>query len=76
MSAKDETGNVFAYNTIDFIWRAGGIAIYGGDGFNIYNNYICDTFMASGIHLNTTFDGYKFNNTKNIKNPILNERSK
>ena len=23
--------------------------------------------MASGIHLNTTFDGYKFNNTKNIK---------
>ena len=41
LSAKDETGNVFAYNTIDFIWRAGGIAIYGGDGFNIYNNYIC-----------------------------------
>ena len=67
LSAKDETGNVFAYNTIDFIWRAGGIAIYGGDDFNIYNNYICDTFMASGIHLNTTFDGHKFNNTKNIK---------
>ena len=63
---KDESGNVFAYNTIDFIWRAGGIAIYGGDGFKIYNNYICDMFMAAGIHLNTTFDGYKFSNTRNI----------
>lgn len=42
-------GNVFAYNTIDFIWRAGGIAIYGGDNFKVYNNYICDTFMAAGI---------------------------
>lgn len=63
---KDETGNVFAYNTIDFVWRAGGIAIYGGDGFKIYNNYICDMFMAAGIHLNSTFNGYKYGNTHNI----------
>lgn len=60
LSAKNETNNVFCYNTIDFIWRAGGIAIYGGNGHKIYNNYISDTFMASGIHLNTVFDGYKF----------------
>lgn len=67
MNAKDESNNVFAYNTIDFIWRAGGIAIYGGNGHKIYNNYIRDMFMASGIHLNTTFDGYKFtNNTSGI----------
>ena len=65
--SKDESGNIFAYNTIDFIWRAGGIAIYGGNGHKIYNNYICDTTMASGIHLNTVFSGYKFtNNTKGI----------
>lgn len=64
--AKNESGNVFAYNTIDFIWRAGGIAIYGGDNFKVYNNYICDTFMAAGIHLNTTFDGYKFSECKNM----------
>lgn len=66
MNAKDEKGNTFAYNTIDFVWRAGGIAIYGGDGHKIYNNYICDMFMASGIHLNTTFPGYKFGNTTGI----------
>lgn len=66
MNAKDESNNIFAYNTIDFIWRAGGIAIYGGSGHKIYNNYIRDMFMASGIHLNTTFDGYKFNNNQGI----------
>lgn len=65
-TAHDETNNIFAYNTIDFIWRAGGIAIYGGEGHKVYNNYICDTFMASGIHLNTEFAGYKFGNTKEI----------
>lgn len=63
---KDESGNVFAYNTIDLIWRAGAIAIYGGNNHKVYNNYICDSFMSSGIHLNTTFPGYKFNNTASI----------
>lgn len=66
LSAKDTVNNVFCYNTIEFSWRAGAIAIYGGDGHEIYNNYIRDSFMASGIHLNTTFSGYKFNNTQNI----------
>lgn len=65
-SAKDESGNVFAYNTIDLIWRAGAVAIYGGDAHHIYNNYICDMFMASGIHLNNKFDGYKYGATKKI----------
>lgn len=65
-NAKDESGNIFAYNTIDLIWRAGAIAIYGGDAHHIYNNYICDTFMASGIHLNNKFDGYKYTSTKKI----------
>ena len=73
MNAKDEENNVFAYNTIEFIWRAGGIALYGGSGHHVYNNYICDMFMAAGIHLNTTFDGYKFSNNKGItfENNIL-----
>lgn len=66
-NVKDESNNVFCYNTIDFIWRAGAIAIYGGDGHKIYNNYIADTFMASGIHLNTVFDGYKFANNNGIE---------
>lgn len=66
LSVKDAKNNTFCYNTIDLSWRAGAIAIYGGDGHEIYNNYIRDSFMASGIHLNTTFSGYKFNNTRNI----------
>lgn len=73
MNAKDETDNIFAYNTIDLIWRAGGIAIYGGNGHKIYNNYICDMYLAAGIHLNSTFDGYRFSNNKGIifENNIL-----
>ena len=64
--AKDEKDNVFCYNTIDFIWRAGAIAVYGGTGHRVYNNYIRDTHMSSGIHLNTTFPGHKFNNNEGI----------
>ena len=65
--AKDESNNVFCYNTIEFIWRAGGIAIYGGNGHKIYNNYIRDTHMSAGIHLNTVFNGHKFTNNKGIE---------
>ena len=64
--AKDESENVFCYNTIDFIWRAGGIAVYGGNGHRVYNNYIRDTHMSSGIHLNTTFPGHRFDNNQGI----------
>ena len=67
MNAKDESNNIFCYNTIEFIWRAGGIAIYGGNGHKIYNNYIRDTHMSAGIHLNTTFNGHKFTNNSGIE---------
>ena len=50
-----QVGNTFCRNTIDFTWRAGGIAVYGGKQQKVYNNYICDMFMASGIHCNDTF---------------------
>ena len=59
---KDETNNVFCYNIIEFIWRAGGIAVYGGNEHKIYNNYIRDTDISAGIHLNFTFNGHKFSN--------------
>lgn len=54
-AAGSQSGNTFCYNTIDYIWRAGGIAIYGGTNQRVYNNYICDMFMASGIHMNDIF---------------------
>lgn len=66
LNAKNEENNVFCYNSIEFIWRAGAIAIYGGTGHQVYNNYIADTFMASGIHLNTNFGGHKFTNNTGI----------
>ena len=61
--AKDESNNIFCYNIISFIWRAGGIAVYGGNGHNIYNNYIRDTHISVGIHLNFNFNCHKFNNS-------------
>lgn len=73
-NVKDESGNVFAYNTIDFVWRAGGVAIYGGKNQKVYNNYICDMFMASGIHLNTSFPGPGFATTS-AEEPILVENN-
>lgn len=71
---KDEYGNVFCYNTIDFVWRAGGVAIYGGKNQKVYNNYICDMFMASGVHMNTTFPGPAFQSTTAAE-PILIENN-
>ena len=65
-NARDLKNNVFCYNTIEFNWAGGGIAVNGGTGHRIYNNYIRETHRAAGIHLSTRFDGYKFKNTKEI----------
>ena len=56
--AKNETGNIFAYNTIEHIWRAGAIAVYGGTDQHVYNNYIAESFISSGYHSNNTFPGH------------------
>jgi hypothetical protein len=70
----DEYNNIFAYNTVEFIWRAGSMAIYGGHGHKMYNNYIRDAFTAAGIHLNTNFAGPKFQNNSegiDIENNVM-----
>ena len=67
MGAAMGVNNTFRYNTIENNWRAGGIAIFGGDGHRIYNNYIKDGFKGSGIRLNTVFPGYHFDKTKEIR---------
>jgi len=58
--------DTFTHNTIEFIWRAGGIAFYGGSGHKATYNYIKDCFMSSGIHANTTFPGYHFETNTGI----------
>lgn len=63
----DEYNNIFCYNTVEFIWRAGGIAVYGGDGHKVYNNYVRDMYLAAGIHVTDGFPGPKFQNTKKIE---------
>jgi len=74
-NAPDENNNIFQYNTIENNWRAAGIAIFGGNGHQILNNYVKDCYKGAGIRLNTDFNGYKFTNTQNIyfkNNTIVN----
>ena len=58
--------DTFTHNTIEFIWRAAGIAFYGGSGHQATFNFIKDNFMSAGFHVNTTFPGYHFENNTGI----------
>jgi len=58
--------DIFTHNTIEFIWRSSGIALYGGSGHKATFNLIKDTFMSAGIRANTTFPGYHFENNTGI----------
>ena len=71
---KDEEHNTFCYNTIELGWRAGLMAFYGGKGHKAYNNYFADSFMAAGLHLNTTFPGKKYNNAS-ASDPLIVENN-
>ena len=65
LQPDDEYNNTFCYNTVEFIWRAGGIAVYGGEGHKVYNNYIRDT--TAQVFADTNFSGCQFNNTTKIE---------
>ena len=67
MGAPMAVNNTFRYNTIEHNYRAAGIAIFGGDGHEAHHTVIKDNFAGSGIRLNTTFPGYHFSNTNEIK---------
>ncbi|MBC8061706.1 MAG: discoidin domain-containing protein [Clostridiaceae bacterium] len=66
MGAPMEVNNTFKYNTIENNWRAAAIAIFGGSGHKVTNNYIKDCFMGSGIRMNTVFPGYHFESNTGI----------
>ncbi|MBO8130716.1 MAG: right-handed parallel beta-helix repeat-containing protein [Candidatus Marinimicrobia bacterium] len=66
LSAKMSENIIFENNTIEHNWRAGGIAIFGGNGHIIRNNIIKDNFAGSGIRLTTDFSGYNFEYTDEI----------
>jgi hypothetical protein len=63
-SAPTETNNIFRYNTIENIWRAGGIAIFGGYGHQVFRNIIKDGVGGSAIRFTNDFPGYKFESGK------------
>lgn len=65
---KPTTRNIqFRYNTIECVYRAGGIGIFGGEGHKIHRNIIRDQVAGPGLRLNTIFvylngalEGYPF----------------
>lgn len=65
---KPTTRNIqFRYNTIECVYRAGGIGVFGGEGHKIHHNVIRDQVAGPGLRLNTIFvylngalEGYPF----------------
>lgn len=65
---KPTTRNIqFRYNTIESVYRAGGIGIFGGEDHKIHHNVIRDQVAGPGLRLNTVFvylngvlEGYPF----------------
>ena len=58
--------NTFTHNTIEFNWRAAGIAFFGGSGHEATFNLIVDGVGSSGFRMNTVFPGYHFQNNTGI----------
>ncbi len=60
LNAPQERNNIFRYNTVENIWRAGGIAIFGGTGHQVFRNIIKDGVGGSAIRFTQDFPGYTF----------------
>ncbi|NDV62800.1 hypothetical protein G0Q06_10090 [Puniceicoccales bacterium CK1056] len=68
--AGPTTNQQFRYNTIECIYRAGGIGLFGGGAHKVHHNVVSDQYTGAGIRLNTIFiwvdgiqKGYPFNST-------------
>ncbi|MBN1413325.1 MAG: right-handed parallel beta-helix repeat-containing protein, partial [Spirochaetales bacterium] len=65
--APMEVNNIISYNTIENNQRAGGIAIFGGNGHQVFGNTIRNGNRSSGIRFTTDFPGYHFESTSQIR---------
>ncbi len=65
--APEGINNIFSYNTIENTHRAGGAALFGGDGHQIHHCIFKDGNASSGIRLTTDFSGFLFEDTENIR---------
>jgi len=59
-AVPEEVNNIFRYNTVEHVFRAGGVAIFGGKNHQVHNMLIRDCFGGSAIRFTTDFDGYTF----------------
>ena len=66
-NAPEGNNNIFSYNTIENNTRAGGAALFGGDGHQIHHCIFKDGVGSSGIRLTTDFSGYQFEDTEDIR---------
>lgn len=65
--APMEVNNIISYNTVENNLRAGGIAIFGGNGHQVFNNIVRNSTACSGIRFTTDFPGYHFESTTQIR---------
>ncbi|WP_191968572.1 sugar-binding protein [Cellvibrio sp. KY-GH-1] len=59
-AVPEEINNTFRFNTVEHVFRAGGVAIFGGKDHKVHNLLIRDCFGGSGIRFTTDFPGYTF----------------
>jgi hypothetical protein len=45
----------FRYNTVECVYRAGGIGVFGGEGHKIHHNLVRDQVAGPGLRFNTVF---------------------
>ncbi|MDX1695346.1 MAG: sugar-binding protein [Ketobacteraceae bacterium] len=55
--------NIFRYNTVEHVYRAGGVAIFGGRDHRAHHLIIRDCFAGSGMRFTTDFPGYSFSHS-------------
>lgn len=52
--------NTFRWCTVELVWRASGIGMFGGGGHKIYNNVISECLGSSGVRFVSDFPGHPF----------------
>lgn len=54
------TNNSYRYNTVEFVTRAGGLGIFGGQKHHMHHCIIRDCFAGAGIRVNSVFPAFPF----------------
>lgn len=65
------TNNVFRFNTVQMVWFAQGLAIYGGRDNKIEDNVVFDTVTMPGIILAQAFTSHAFTGMTSVQRNTL-----